>query len=144
MDTFDSLQNDPNIAVLRGAFVILHRYGHWYFVGSQLDGQNRKITSMAVLSPTRAKKTLAETPSAVPKRIEDLGSGFVREVESKVLPKAEDYLQLFHSGVAAIAAGFHADTMQRAQYSKENEQGFLRTVSQMMLLGESLAFITFQ
>jgi len=144
MDTFHALQKDPNIAVLRGAFVIFHRYSHWYFVGSELDGQNRRITSMAVLSPDRAKKTLAETPSAVPKRIEDLGAGFVSEVESKVLPKAEDYLQLFRSGVATIAAGFHSDTIQRAEYSKEKEQGFLHTVSQMMLLGDSLAFITFQ
>jgi hypothetical protein len=135
MDTFSALQTSET-AVLRGDFVILFRHGHWHLVGTKRIEDQRRIVTVHVMSAERARKTLAETPSAKPKSYSEFGSHFQAEVDTKVLPSAEDYLSLFRSKLVGLSAGFHTDTMQHASYTPETEQALLQAVSHMMLHGE--------
>jgi hypothetical protein len=135
MDTFSALQTSET-AVLRGGFVILFRHGHWHLVGTRRIEDHRRIVSIHVMSAGRARKTLAETPGAKPKSYSEFGSHFKAEIDTKILPSAEDYLPLFRSKSVGLSAGFHTDTMQHASYTPEKEQALLQAVSHMMLHGE--------
>jgi hypothetical protein len=95
------------------------------------------------MSEDRAKKTLTETPSARPKDLKEFGSSFVREVDAKVLPTAQDYLPLFRSKGASLSVGIHTDTTQTAEYTPEKEKGFLTALSQMMSRGEPGVCVVF-
>jgi hypothetical protein len=135
MDTFSALQISET-SVLRGDFVILFRHGHWHLVGTQRIEDQRRIVSVHVMSAERARKMLAEIPSAKPKIYSEFGSHFIAEIATKILPSANEYLPLFRSKFVGLSAGFHTDTVQHASYTLETEQALLQAVSHMMLHGE--------
>jgi hypothetical protein len=142
MDTADILENSE-AGIVRGGAVILFRHNHWFFLGTQASGERRNIVSVHVMSPKRARATLAETPSAKPKSYAELGTNFRAEVAGKVLPTAASYLPLLRSGAASLAAGMHTDTIQQATYNQARERQFLEVLSDMMSKGEPGACLYF-
>jgi hypothetical protein len=137
----DSKQNQP---------IILHRHNRWHLIiiGYLSDPANagyRGIASVNFMNARRAETTLDEWMPYCPLvEYEEVSPDFEKEVQVKILEKAEQYRELLENGKIAIVGGFTTDTLRKLNQNQVDIEISLSVINGMMIAGQMGPFIQFE
>jgi hypothetical protein len=131
--------------ILRGGdFAIMHRHKRWHLLTLGYTGARFGLHTINFMSDERARQTIADwLSSSEIVSFDEVSHSFAGEVQTKVLPRAKDYLPLLERHALDIGGGYTTDTLWFAGYDAEKQKAFINSISRMMKSGQAGPFLRF-
>ena len=123
----------------------LHNRFHFISLGVVCNPRMKThegITGVNFMSISRAEETISDwLPYCVLKPFPDICASLPKELETKVLPTAEDYRPLLIQGHISVVGGFTTDTLKRMP--ADDIDKLIARIANMMESGHAGPFLHF-
>lgn len=130
--------------------LIVARYGRFHMVSTGyvigLKGRTTKgIVAVNFMSLARAKNTIGEwLPYSELKPLQQLTRTLNAELDTKLLPTAQDYLPLWRMEYVQVVGGSTTDTLHAMQHDSHAEEHLVAAIARMMKTGAMGPFLSFK
>lgn len=156
-----------DVALVRGDGAIVYRHGRWHDLTMTIFGWQKGIQAINFMTDDRAMPLIqnllmGDPDHPVPFEVSEsfaksdpwlscahllpfdqVSDTFAREVETKVLADAKDYLPILEGGNVGIGGGYTTDMQWAAQYDPAKREAFLESIALMITLGQRGPYLKF-